>query len=109
MIVDFLETSQDSRKMGNARAINYLKSIGDLMGFRKVSGVNDVSLHSFSITEVYLCHRKQCLRKPQKADCSRKFYLETLILKNSWAAVDEIEGLYTWDRMDILFRHLSRG
>ena len=47
MIVDFLETLQDSWKMGHAGAINYLKSIGDLMDFRKASGVNDVLLRSF--------------------------------------------------------------
>ena len=52
MIVDFLETLQDSSKMVNAGAINYLKSIEDLMDFRKASRVKDVSLLSFSITEV---------------------------------------------------------
>ena len=78
MIVDFLETLQGSWKMGHAGAINYLKSIGDLMDFRKASGVNDVLLRSFSITEVYLRRGKQCLRKRQKADCSRNFDLETL-------------------------------
>ena len=91
MIVDFLETLQDSWKMGHAGAINYLKSIGDLMDFRKASGVNDVLLRSFSITEVYLRRGKQCLRKRQKADCSRNFDLETLISNNSWATVDEME------------------
>ena len=93
MMVGFLETLQDSWKMGHAGAINYLKSIGDLMDFRKASGVSDVLLRSFSITEVYLRRGKQCLRKRQKADCSRNFDLETLISKNSWATVDEMESV----------------
>ena len=91
MIVSFLKTIQDEWKMGHTGALNYLKSIGDLMDFRKSTGVNDVLLRSFSITEVYIRRGKQCLRKRNKADCSRNFDLETLISKNSWATVEEME------------------
>ena len=91
MIVNFLKVLQDEWKMGHAGALNYLKSIGDLMDFRKASGVGDVLLRSFSITEVYLRRGKQCLRKRKKADYSRNFDLETLISKNSWATVEEME------------------
>ena len=38
--------------MDHAGALNYLKSIGDLMDFRKAAEVSDVLLLSFSITEV---------------------------------------------------------
>ena len=91
MIVSFLKTIQDEWKMGHTGALNYLKSIGDLMDFRKSTGVSDVLLRSFSITEVYIRRGKQCLRKRNKADCSRNFDLETLISKNSWATVEEME------------------
>ena len=91
MIVSFLKTIQDEWKMGHTGALNYLKSIGDLMDFRKSAGVSDVLLRSFSITEVYIRRGKQCLRKRNKADCSRNFDLETLIAKNSWATVEEME------------------
>ena len=91
MIVDFLKTLQDEWKMGHAGALNYLKSIGDLMDFRKAAGVSDVLLRSFSITEVYLRRGKQCLRKRKRADYSRNLDLETLISKNSWATVEEME------------------
>ena len=50
-------------------------------------------LRSFSITEIYLRRGKQCLRKRQKADCSRNFDLENLISKNSWASVDGMESV----------------
>ena len=91
MIVSFLKTLQEDWKMGYAGALNYLKSIGDLMDFRKASGVSDILLRSFSITEVYLRRGKQCLRKRKKADYSRNYDLETLIFKNSWAKVEEME------------------
>ena len=77
--------------MGHAGALNYLKSIGNLMDFRKAAGVSDVLLRSFSITEVYLRRGRQCLAKRKKADYSRNFDLETLISKNSWATVEEVE------------------
>ena len=91
MIVNFLKEIQDEWKMGHAGALNYLKSIGDLMDFRKAAGVSDVLLRSFSITEVYLRRGRQCLAKRKKADYSRNFDLETLISKNSWATVEEVE------------------
>ena len=77
--------------MGHAGALNYLKSIGDLMDFGKATGDSDILLRSFSITEVYLHRGKQCLRKRKKADYSKNYYLETLISKNSWATVEEME------------------
>ena len=42
MMVYFLDTLQDSCKMGHVAAINYLKSVGALVDFRNASGVSDL-------------------------------------------------------------------
>ena len=52
-MIDFLETLQDSLKMGLAGSINYLQSIEEVMDFRKAKGVKQlhVLLRSVPIME----------------------------------------------------------
>ncbi len=50
----FLEEIQNNWKLQSSGSYNYLKSISDLMDFRKASGVSDNTLRSFTVTEVYL-------------------------------------------------------
>ena len=91
MIVDFLKMLQTDLQMGHAGAFNYLKSLEDFMDFRKCDGVSDDVLRSFTMTEVYIRRGKRCLSKKKRADWTRNFDLETLISKNSWATVDEMD------------------
>lgn len=91
MIVNFLKELQTDWDMGHAGAINYLKSISDMMDFRKSQGVTDGVLRSFSITEVYLRRARRCLSKKMTAQWSRNFDLETLIANDSWASVEDME------------------
>ena len=90
MIVDFLGMLQNDLKIGHAGAFNYLKSLEDIMDFRKCNGVTDNVLRSFAMTEVYIRRGKRTLSKKKKADWSRNFDLETLIARNSWATVEEM-------------------
>lgn len=93
MLVDFLRELQTEWKMGCAGSLNYLKSIEDMIDFRKSHGVSDDVLRSFTVTEVYLRRGKRCLAKKQIAEWTRNFDLETLISQNSWATVEEIESV----------------
>ena len=91
MIVDFLKMLQIDLNMGHGGAFNYLKSLEDFMDFRKCDGVSDNVLRAFAMTEVYIRRGKRCLSKKKRADWTRNFDLETLISKNSWATVDEMD------------------
>ena len=93
MVVDFLRELQMRWHMGFAGSLNYLKSIEDLMDFRKSHGVSDAVLRSFTTTEVYLRRGKRCLSRKRIAEWTRNFDLETLISQNSWATVDEMESV----------------
>ena len=93
MLVDFLRDLQTNWNVGHAGAINYLKSISDIMDFRKAHGVSDESLRSFAVTEVYLRRGKRCLARKSVAEWTRNFDLETLISQNSWATVKEMESV----------------
>ena len=91
MMVDFLKEIQSVWNVGYAGAFNYLKSISDMMDFRKSQGVTDQVLRSFAITEVYLRRGQRCLSRKKLTEWNRNFDLETLMAKNCWATMEEME------------------
>ena len=62
-----------------------------MVDFRKASGVNDNTLRYFTIIEVYLRRAKENLRKKKNLEKNRNLDLESLIAKDSWASLDEME------------------
>ena len=93
MVVDFLRELQTNWRVGYAGAVNYLKSISDIMDYRKAQGVSDESLRSFAVTEVYLRRGKRSLGRKSMAEWSRNYDLENLIAQGSWASVEEMESV----------------
>ena len=68
---------EEDWKVSSSGALNnYVKSISDLMDYRKSFGVNDNKLRCFTITEVYLRRAKENLRKKKRLDGTRNFDLE---------------------------------
>lgn len=91
MLMEFLKILGDWG-LQSAGQLTYLHSISDLCDFRKCSGeLSDDVLRSLAITEVYLRRSKATLYKKKNMEYSRNLDLETLISKNSWATIDEIE------------------
>jgi len=86
VIIKFLQTLEDTWK-----ALNYVKAIGDMVDFRKANGVSDNTLRCFTVTEVYLRRAKENLRKKKNFECNRNLDLETLIARDSWATIEEME------------------
>ena len=91
IIIAFLKTLEESWKMSSSGSLNYVKAISDMVDFRKANGVSDATLRHFTITEVYLRRAKENLRKRKHVECTRNFDLETLISKDSWASIEEME------------------
>lgn len=91
IIISFLKTLEESWKMSSSGSLNYVKAIGDMVDFRKASGVSDATLRSFTITEVYIRRAKENLRKRKNVECTRNLDLETLMAKDSWATIEEME------------------
>ena len=61
------------------------------MDFRKTQNVSNEILRSFSVTEVYIRRGKRNLARKRKADWARNYDLETLMAKNNWATIEEME------------------
>ena len=80
IIIDFLKTLETE-----------WKGVGDMVDFRKSQGLTDNNLRRFTITEVYLRRARQNLRKKKNIECSRNIDLETLISRDSWASIEEME------------------
>ena len=93
IILKFLTILEEEWKVSSSGTLNYVKSISDLMDYRKSFGVNDTKLRSFTITEVYLRRAKENLRKKKRLDGTRNFNLETLIGRDSWASLEEMEAV----------------
>ena len=91
IILKFLTVLEEEWKLSSSGALNYVKAISDLMDYRKAFGVNDNKLRCFTITEVYLRRAKENLRKKKHLDGTRNFDLETLIGRDSWASLEEME------------------
>ena len=93
IIIQFLTILETEWKLASSGCLNYVKAISDLMDFRKSRGVSDGNLRCFAVTEVYLRRGKENLRKKKRLDSTRNFDLETLIGKDSWATLEEMENV----------------
>ena len=91
IIMSFLKTLEESWKMSSSGALNYVKAISDMIDFRKANGISDTTLRCFTVTEVYLRRAKENFRKRKNVECTRNLDLETLIAKDSWATIEEME------------------
>ena len=91
IIVGFLMTLEKEWKLSSSGSLNYIRSLCDLVDFRKANGVSDNTLRYFAITEVYLRRAKENLRKRKNIECTRNLDVETLIARDSWATIEEME------------------
>ena len=91
VVITFMQTITEDWGLTSSAALNYLKSMCDLLDFRKASGVSDAVLRTFTVTEVYLRRGKENLTKKKNLEYSRNLDLETLIAKDSWATIAEME------------------
>eukprot|EP00111_Clytia_hemisphaerica_P013746 TCONS_00040445-protein len=93
IILTFLTVLDEQWKLSSSGVLNYVKAISDLMDYGKSFGINDNKFRCFTITEVYLRGAKENLRKKKRLDGTRNFDLETLIGRDSWATLEEMEGV----------------
>ena len=89
-ITKFLETITVDWRMTSSGALNYLKSITDLVDFRKSQGCPDSVLRALSVTEVYLRRGRENLRRKKAVEYTRNLDLETLIVKDSWCSLEDM-------------------
>ena len=61
LVINFMQKVTGNWGLSSSAAVNYLKSMTDLLDFRKASGVTDAVLRSFAVTEVYLRRGKDNL------------------------------------------------
>ena len=90
-VIKFMETVTQEWGISSSGALNYVKSIMDLADFRISQGVSDAVLRAFSATEVYLRRGKTNLQKKKVMEYSRNLDLESLILRDSWCTLEEME------------------
>lgn len=105
VIIKFLKTITEEWELSSSGALNYLKSLKDLMDYRKSSGVTDNVLRTFTAAEVYIRRGKENLAKMKKLDYSRNLDLESLIAANSWASLEEMEKVIPFHTDQ--FRHIT--
>ena len=91
IVINFLKVITEEWNLRSSASLTYLKAISDLLDFRKAKGVSDDTLRSFTVTEVYLKRGKENLTKKKKIEYARNLDLETLISRNSWATIQEME------------------
>ena len=110
-IVRFIREIAETWKLSSSGSLNYLKSIGDLMDFRKSDGVTDNTLRLFTASEVYIRRGIGNLSKAKKLDYSRNLDLETLILRNTWASLSELESVipYHTPRFQRIVQHIRNN
>ena len=91
VIIEFVSKLKEEWSLRSSGALQYVKAISDLMDYRKSCGVKDYALRSFTTTEVNLRRGKENLKRRKKIECGRDLDLEQLILRDSWATVEELE------------------
>ena len=91
VIMSFLKLIMEKWGLQASAALSYMKSIGDLLDFRKANGVTDNVLRNFTVSEVYIRRGKENLAKRKKMEYSRNLELESLISRDSWATLEDME------------------
>ena len=91
IIMSFLKLIMEKWGLQSSAALSYIKSIGDLLDFRKANGVTDNVLRNFTVSEVYIRRGKENLAKRKKLEYSRNLELESLISRDSWATLEDME------------------
>jgi len=91
IFISFLKVLEEEWKLSSSGSVNYVKAISDFVDFRKSNGVSDSTLRCFTVVEVYLRRAKENLRKKKNFECNRNLDLETLIARDSWATIEEME------------------
>ena len=91
IIMSFLKLIMEKWGLQASAALSYMKSIGDLLDFRKANGVTDNVLRNFTVSEVYIRRGKENLAKRKKMEYSRNLELESLISRDSWATLEDME------------------
>ena len=93
IIISFLTVLEEEWKLSSSGSLNYIKAISDFVDFRKAHGVSDNTLRCFAVVEVYLRRAMVNLRKKKNLECNRNLDLETLIARDSWATIEEMEEI----------------
>ena len=66
VVITFMQTINEDWGLTSSAALNYLKSMCDLLDFRKANGVSDAVLRTFTVTEIYLRRGKENLAKKKR-------------------------------------------
>lgn len=93
MVINFMKLLIEDMEVSSSGALSYMKSLSDMMDFRKSAGVSDDTLRSFATTEVYIRRGKENLAKRKKLEYARNLDLESLISRNSWATLEEMNDV----------------
>ena len=111
IVMAFLKVLTEEWEIGSSGALGYMKAISDLMDFRKANGVSDNVLRTFAVTEVYIRRGKENLAKQKKLEYARNLDLETLIARNSWATMEEMETVipYHTPKYEYVLRKCNAG
>ena len=91
IIMSFLKLIMEKWGLQASAALSYMKSLEDLLDFRKANGVTDNVLRNFTVSEVYIRRGKENLAKRKKMEYSRNLELESLISRDSWATLEDME------------------
>lgn len=112
IIIKFEETLTVHWKLQATGALPYMKALRDVIDYRKCRGVTDNVLRRFALTEVYINRGIRNFAKKKKSDYRRNLDLETLIAKNSWATMADMETVipHHSDRYhEVVKRCISNG
>lgn len=109
IIIRFMKAITEEWDVGSSGALNYLKAVADLMDFRKANGVSDNILRTFVASEVYIRRGLSNLGKQKKIDYARNLDVESLIARNSWATMEEMEQVvpYHMPKFEHLVKRIS--
>ena len=93
VIINFMQSLTEKWELSHSGSLNYLKSLNDLMDYRKSTGVTDNVLRTFAVSEVYIRRGIGNLARQKKVIYNRNLDLEQLIARNSWATIKDMENV----------------
>ena len=91
LVTDFAEVLKNEWKIGSSAQLSYSHAINDLIDFRKAREASSDALRNFGISGIYLTRGKKFLARQKKMEWLRDLDLDSLILVNCLASLEEMK------------------
>ena len=87
----FVKVLMNQWELKASGVLSYLRTISDMLDYRKTLGLSDSVLRRFAVTEIYIRKCKSYMHRKRNMEYTRDLTLENLIKRDEWTDLTQLE------------------